>query len=558
MFRLRKLQGTFAELSLLRASRPHPWPQRFGCGQPAANTASGANSGKALAVCCGVVALAYACSESTRTAYAPTCASGVGPAYTTDEVALRDGAEGRALWVTHRGDVFDLTTFAKEHPGGAAFLQSAAGGAVEPWWEYWKYHAKSKIDVEALLATYKIGRFADWDGDTSPVDFYANEPVRNFERQHLVMVDKPLNTETWTPCLNGHFFTPAEMLYIRNHAPVPRIDSTATHRVDFVLHTADDTEILVRSMKLHELNENSPKTNVPSVLQCAGNRAADNIKATGPTGFTGTKFETMGVGMAGCGVWGGVGLKNILEGIYGAHVEGRGEDIWVEFHGLDGYFTSIPLEIALDQHRNALLATHMNGHPLNRDHGFPVRVILPGVIGARSVKWLSKVVLRQGEGNSPWNSRYYKAKLPGEAEALKDMPSAMKLPVQSIILTNDASPFEPGGNQFLNRSSTRLLSGVAYSGFSGDTIAKVQVSADQGNSWNDAKIVDLLNIHKKANTTKVEGSFHWVRWELTANCKDSKEVWVRAFASGGEMQPEAPKENPGYLFNGYHKVPVVG
>jgi sulfite oxidase len=515
------------------------------------------NSGKSVAACCGALALAYACAESNFAAEKLALASG-SAMYTADDVSLRDGMEGRELWVTYHGGVYDLTDFAKEHPGGAAFIKSAAGGAIEPWWQYWKKHSQSKVDVNALIAKYKIGEHSDWDGDTTPIELFDDEPSRNIEHQHLVMAEQPLETETWTPRLNEQLLTSADALYVRNHAPVPRVSSADGHKIDFVLHTADDPEILMRSIQLGNLIKEKPQKVVPSVLQCAGNRAADNIKATGPTGFSGSEFETMGVGMAGCGIWGGASLKNVLESVYGGYSIMREKNLWVEFHGLDGYFTSIPLEVANDCFRDALIATHMNGEPLNRDHGFPARILLPGIIGARSVKWLSKVVLRRSEGDSPWNARYYKAKLPGEAETLKDMPSAMKLPVQSIMLTNDASPSEPGGSQYLKRSDSRLLSGVAYSGFSGDSIAKVEVSTDQGLSWNEAKVTDSLKQFQEDDSSKEKGNFHWVKWELTTGYKDAKEVWVRAFSSGGEIQPAEPKPNPGYLFNGYHKVPIVG
>ena len=54
------------------------------------------------------------------------------------------------------------------------------------------------------------------------------------------------------------------------------------------------------------------------------------------------------------------------------------------------YGSSIPIEKALDPHGDVILAYEMNGEPIPRDHGYPVRVIVPGVVGARNVKWLGK------------------------------------------------------------------------------------------------------------------------------------------------------------------------
>lgn len=54
------------------------------------------------------------------------------------------------------------------------------------------------------------------------------------------------------------------------------------------------------------------------------------------------------------------------------------------------YGASIPVEKALDPHGEVILAYEMNGEPIPRDHGYPIRVIVPGVVGARNVKWLGK------------------------------------------------------------------------------------------------------------------------------------------------------------------------
>ena len=92
------------------------------------------------------------------------------------------------------------------------------------------------------------------------------------------------------------------------------------------------------------------------------------------------------------GVWTGVKLSDVLK--YVEVVES--DDYHVEFLSIDYseeskdfYGTSIPLSHAIDPRQDVLLCYKLNGETLTRDNGFPLRVLIPGMIGARSVKWLT-------------------------------------------------------------------------------------------------------------------------------------------------------------------------
>ena len=105
----------------------------------------------------------------------------------------------------------------------------------------------------------------------------------------------------------------------------------------------------------------------------------------------------------------------------------------------DLYAVSIPLQTALNQQADVLLAWNMNGKPINREHGGPLRAIVPGVTAARSVKWLGRVSVSSEEAQSQWQSRDYKCFGPNIKQADvtgEDWDAAQSMqesPVQSAI-----------------------------------------------------------------------------------------------------------------------------
>ena len=103
-----------------------------------------------------------------------------------------------------------------------------------------------------------------------------------------------------------------------------------------------------------------------------------------------------------------------------------------------GYGASIPVKKATDPNGDVLLAYEMNGETLPLDHGFPVRVVVPGHVAARSVKWLDRIVLSDDESYSHWQRQDYKGFSPSATLETSDYSSAQsiqELPVQSVILS---------------------------------------------------------------------------------------------------------------------------
>lgn len=103
------------------------------------------------------------------------------------------------------------------------------------------------------------------------------------------------------------------------------------------------------------------------------------------------------------------------------------------------YGASVPLSYLLDGNFDAILAYEMNDKPLPLDHGFPIRVILPGIVGARSVKWLGRIIISDEESQSPWQQRDYKVFSPSVTLETVDFaaaPAISDTPVTSYICSH--------------------------------------------------------------------------------------------------------------------------
>ena len=114
--------------------------------------------------------------------------------------------------------------------------------------------------------------------------------------------------------------------------------------------------------------------------------------------------------------WRGTRLRHVLlkmglddSKVFETDSEGRFKKQWyVQLTGADGFSLSVPLEVCVRYDRDVLLATEMNGVPIPRDHGHPLRVLIPGYAGARSVKWIEDISITDDESTAPWHTRMYR------------------------------------------------------------------------------------------------------------------------------------------------------
>lgn len=216
------------------------------------------------------------------------------------------------------------------------------------------------------------------------------------------------------------------------------------------------------------------------------------------------------------------------------------------FRGLDEvpgkvppFIRSIPIEKALDA--DTLIATHMNGSPLSKHHGFPARALVPGWIGAASCKWLTEIKLLETEVAGNFMNPGYRFPnhpvQPGEAVKPEDTHPVTALSVKSVISgPADGVTIKPG---------PMILHGAAWAGEA--DITKVEISTDGGVIWNPAKL------------GRDQAHYAWRLWSYDWKAAKPGDYTIqsRATDSQGRTQPATPLWNPsGYLYNAVDQVKI--
>jgi sulfite oxidase len=498
------------------------------------------------------------------------------PRYRLADIRKHDASSSEP-WVTFEDKVYNITDWIAAHPGGDVILR-AAGASIEPYWNIFTIHKSPH--VREILQQYLIGFIdvADLGPDGLPAaetieDPFVNDPVR--DPRLITHTDKPRNAEPPHEELDRTFHTPNQLFYIRHHMWVPVVDEAKAdeHRLTVELPDGE-----VKEYTLEDLKTKFPTHKVTAVLQCSGNRRNDMTRHAGKT--NGLQW---GVGAISNAEWEGVRLSDILADAglkvrdaasptrKGSSAEPSEEEVdanamHVQFTGLEAYGASIPLAKALDPRGDVLLAFGMNGETLPRDHGFPLRAVVPGHVAARSVKWLSKIVISDEESTSQWQRRDYKSFGPNEganpdwdrAPAIQEMPvtsaitgvwvgdcvrrgrvpwmgnstnsttsAAQQTDQTSRILDiaavskkvgftpNPTLPTSPASEVPCAPTTPAepiALQGYAYSG-GGRPIARVDVSLDGGKTWDQAELVnDCAPTADGKDTCFGNKAWAWKRW----------------------------------------------
>jgi DMSO/TMAO reductase YedYZ molybdopterin-dependent catalytic subunit len=340
--------------------------------------------------------------------------------------------------------------------------------------------------------------------------------------QRKIVTATPENSETPLHAVRG-WVTPTRLFFVRNHFPMPALDP-ATWTLSVEGRVARR-----QSWGLDDLLA-LPERTVFATVECAGN---------------GRSFLTphvhgvqWGAGAVGHAEWTGVPLRLVLDRA------GVGADaIDVLFEGADtgsesdhpepmAFARSLPLAKAL--HPDTLLAYRMNGDWLEPEHGYPLRLFVPGWYGVASVKWLRRIEVLDHPFTGYFQSVKYTVQRRRGAELETEVVGPMVVKTE-VLRPRAGEVLGVGGNRFF---------GVAWAGE--EEIARVEVSTDGGRTWDAAGLIGP------------QAAYSWTLWEYFWEAHQPGEytVLVRAVSAGGKTQPaDHDPLHGGYLI--HHSRPLA-
>lgn len=326
----------------------------------------------------------------------------------------------------------------------------------------------------------------------------------------------------WEAMYNRGYLVPNELFYVRNQGTTPRIDPT-TWRLKI-----EGSGVSKPQEFTYDELISLPSVSVIRALECAGNGRS----------FYGTAMEKKAsgaqwkLGAIGVAEWTGVPLREVLER---AGVKRTARDVMPE--GMDEKRGRRPMPISKALADDTLLVYAMNGQVLPPDHGFPIRVLVPGWLGAASVKWVGRIEVSEQPLYSPWNTESYVLIGPD----YKPIP-----PSKGTIITaqKPKSAFELAWDAKLP-AGQKLLRGRSWAGLG--KISKVDVSLDGGKTWQAARL-------REPNLEKA-----WVRWDIDWQAQPGTyQLQARATDDKGNTQPATvPFNEKGYLYGAIVSHPVT-
>lgn len=346
---------------------------------------------------------------------------------------------------------------------------------------------------------------------------------------HVYSPPPKLSAEMRRDVFGTSYITPAERVFVRSNLPIPDEEIIADRDAWTVKFEGVKKPGTITLAQLKTLGIET----VTCVLQCSGN---------GRRFFAHTvKGSQWGVGAAANVIWTGVPLRAVIKFFGGAvagakYVTATGGDLPA---GMENPLKSlversIPLAKGMT---DVLLAWEMNGEPIMRVHGAPLRLIAPGYYGVNNIKFVNRIALGAEQSQAKIQQTSYRVRPIGEKGA-PDQPSMWAMNVKSWITEPAVSRIKPGKH---------VIVGVAFSGEA--PVKSVEVSTDGGKRWQKAEIFG-----------PDAGPYAWRQFRFIFDAKPGHHQLVsRAKDGKGNIQPKTRMENHrGYGNNAWqdHAVTV--
>jgi DMSO/TMAO reductase YedYZ molybdopterin-dependent catalytic subunit len=341
----------------------------------------------------------------------------------------------------------------------------------------------------------------------------------------IIRQKEPVNFEFPFDKLDS-FLTPTDLFYIRSHFKAPELSSDS-YRLR--IHGAVENPLSVDYQQLREF----PSETRTATLECAGNGRVFLVPQV-----EGAQWELGAVGNA---EWTGVPLRVLLEqaGLSKTVCE-------VVFEGADrgtpketpippgsiSYARSLPLAKAVRP--EVLVAYQMNGRELPQDHGYPVRLIVPGYYGMASVKWLTSIQVVKEPFQGYWQTSDY-----GYWDYIDGKP--VRRPLSETALKSQIA--RPSMYEVIPAGSEYIVTGAAWGG--NHDVSAIEVSTD-GRHWTAAEFIDPAQ------------PYAWRRWQFLWHVPQKSgqcTLAARAKDASGAAQPDGHNPDHGtYVIN--HPLPI--